>query len=269
MKRVIIVLSLFFAGTFVFQAQAECDTVKWKTLKSYYCMNNSGGSGFDIVDDLNGAILNIDTFPFFYPGYVIKNISNDTFFANKNFTILTYLLVYSDTGLIAGTWPARYFPFDKDYFPNDTLRATFNIKMDLLNIVNQLAAAGYEFEQISYWQMISGVAHTAKDGYYSDSVYHAGADTATFHVIKSPVSILESTQTEISVFPNPAQSQFTVTNTENAALTLYNILGQKVKQVVGEGETTIISTEDLQQGIYILKIEKGDAVLTKKVQISE
>ena len=72
----------------------------------------------------------------------------------------------------------------------------------------------------------------------------------------------------ISVFPNPAQSHFTVTNTENANLTLYNILGQQVKQVIGDGENTIIYTEDLPQGIYLLKVEKEGAVLTKKIQIS-
>ena len=82
-------------------------------------------------------------------------------------------------------------------------------------------------------------------------------------------SIAEQNNSDICVYPNPAQSQFTVTNTENANLTLYNILGQKVKQVVGEGENTVIYTEDLPKGIYLLKVEKEGAVLTKKVQISK
>jgi len=90
-----------------------------------------------------------------------------------------------------------------------------------------------------------------------------------YHPTKGFSSIEEYTEGEdIQVYPNPAQSQFTVTNTENANLTLYNVLGQQVKQVAGTGENTLIHTEGLPQGIYILKVEKEGAVLTKKIQIS-
>jgi len=74
-------------------------------------------------------------------------------------------------------------------------------------------------------------------------------------------------ETEIKVFPNPAQSQFTVTNTENANIYLYNILGQEVKQVVGKEENTTIYTDNLPAGMYILKVLKENRIVTKKVQV--
>jgi hypothetical protein len=89
----------------------------------------------------------------------------------------------------------------------------------------------------------------------------------SYYIYNSPSSIQEYNLNSISIFPNPAQSQFTVTNTENATISLYNILGQKIKQVTGTEENTIIQTSDLPAGIYVLKVEKGNAVITKKVQI--
>jgi len=104
-------------------------------------------------------------------------------------------------------------------------------------------------------------------------VFYDSPDTTSifwkyYYIYKSSSNIAEYDASPISVFPNPAQSHFTVTNTENANLTLYNILGQKVRQVIGEGESTIIQTEGLPQGIYLLKVEKEGAVLTRKIQIS-
>ena len=102
--------------------------------------------------------------------------------------------------------------------------------------------------------------------------YIAGTDHKGFllkyHPQKKYSEIKEtSVNIDIKVFPNPAQTQFTITNTENANITLYTILGQKIKQVVGKDENTIIQTGNLPVGMYILKIEKENNVLTKKIQI--
>ncbi|MDR0367586.1 MAG: T9SS type A sorting domain-containing protein, partial [Bacteroidales bacterium] len=107
-----------------------------------------------------------------------------------------------------------------------------------------------------------------KDGNYSERVFYEGADTVTFFVVNyTDMQEIAFDAEDISIFPNPAQTQFTVTHTENATVTLYNLLGQKVRQLPGKEENTIICTEDLPQGIYLLKIEKENAVITKKVQI--
>jgi len=69
------------------------------------------------------------------------------------------------------------------------------------------------------------------------------------------------------VYPNPAQSQFTVTNTENAEIQLFNILGQKVFQTFGKQENTVVNTVSLPQGLYVLKVVKGDFSTVHKVQL--
>ena len=272
MKKVIIIFSLCLASIFTISAQDRCDTLKWKVSKSIYVKPNPSQTAFQNFGKLQGAVINLDTLSAFTPGFSLINISNDTFFIGEEFHVMSFCYAYTDTGRYDQYYgiPAGYF-FGTQVNPNDTfpiwLRGgSFNFS----DIINTFLGQGLNFEQITHWEIRNMLLKTSKDGQYSDSVIYLGADTAIFYLVKTPPtppSILETTQAEISVFPNPAQSHFTVTNTENANLTLYNILGQKVKQVVGEGENTVIYTEDLPQGIYMLKVEKGDAVLAKKVQI--
>ena len=265
MKKVIINFSLCLIMG-IFTAYAQCDTLKWKAFETYYAKVHLG-TYYKMND---GVILNMDTISDICPAVNFTNISTDTFYKNTNIVFFSGTKVYADTGLIvqfSGVVPYIY-PFD--ILPGDTLNSAIEMKANLNSIVSAVEAKGLTIEDIAYCYLFVGVAATQKDGSYTERVFYAGADSTLFYITKTPPpSIQETAQTEISVFPNPAQSHFTVTHTENANLTLYNILGQKVKQVVGEGETTVIYTEDLPQGIYLLKVEKEGAVLTKKIQISK
>ncbi|MDR0368314.1 MAG: T9SS type A sorting domain-containing protein, partial [Bacteroidales bacterium] len=75
------------------------------------------------------------------------------------------------------------------------------------------------------------------------------------------------TRDNIRIVPNPAQTQFSVINAGNATITMYNLLGQKVKQLSGKEDNVIIHTQDLPAGMYVLKIERENTLLTKKVQV--
>lgn len=101
-------------------------------------------------------------------------------------------------------------------------------------------------------------------------IINSNESTRPFLLLYHPtmeVGIKEYTIKTSEIFPNPAQSQFTVTNTENATVCLYTVLGQKVKQVTDTEKNTIVQTENLPAGIYVVKVEKGNAVVTRKVQI--
>jgi hypothetical protein len=78
---------------------------------------------------------------------------------------------------------------------------------------------------------------------------------------------IEEIQNNISVFPNPAQSQITVTDVQGAVLRLYNTLGQEIVCIRNKQENAIINTSHFPQGLYVLKVEKENAVLTRKIQI--
>jgi hypothetical protein len=90
-----------------------------------------------------------------------------------------------------------------------------------------------------------------------------------YHPQKNDLTVKEFSLeiSSIKVYPNPAQTQFTVTNAQNAVLRLYNTLGQEVLQTHSKEENVIINISNLPQGLYVLKVEKENAVLTRKVQI--
>jgi hypothetical protein len=269
MKKVILILTLCFACVFALSAQDFCDTLKWKVSQTCYLKSDPSHTNFRNLGELQGAVINLDTLDAFSPGFYFTNISNDTFSAEGNFVVVTFCSAYTDTGVFPLHFTLPYgFYFGTQVYPNNTFAAIVRGEYEFLYMINTLEENGLDFEQIKYWKMIVGISYTSKDGYYSDSVIFAGADTAVFRIVRDDVSNREiDLLNPVSVFPNPAQTQFTVTHTENAIITLYNLVGQKVRQLPGKEENTVICTEDLPQGVYLLKVEKENAVLTKKVQI--
>jgi len=245
------------------------DTLKVKTIKTYY--GDIDGTVYHRIGELDGAVLNADTLSYFSPEWAVVNISNDTFSSDIKYNIIAYLFFYADTGLLFKDSLGFDFPIPigKEFYPNDTIFPGLGFKFS--NVINYLKGdVGIELEQISYWKMISGINYTDKDGYYSDSVFYAGADTSTFYVVRTPVNIVKTDYNASlqTIFPNPARSQFTVTNTENASLQLYNMVGQEVLHTQSTDENTIINVSTLPQGLYMLKVVKDGYVRMYKVVVS-
>jgi hypothetical protein len=76
------------------------------------------------------------------------------------------------------------------------------------------------------------------------------------------------TTNSVKIFPNPAKTQFTVTNAENSNLYLYNIVGQEVFSTYSKEENTVINVNTFPQGVYVLKGVKEGNVSVHKVVIS-
>jgi hypothetical protein len=265
MKKHLFIFSFYFiTGMAIVHAQDECDTLKLKFSNLLYLTD---WEDTNTASKLEGAIINIDSFPYIYTGMTITNVSTDTFFANEDLGLFARILIYTDTGLVTGMRTFYTIKF-YDLFPNDSRRFSINLRFDLWNIVDYAKEFGIDFDEITFctWWISSNM--TSKDGFYSDRIIFEAADTANFRMIRNEVSVkdLEMPQT-ISVFPNPAQSQFTVTNAQNAVLRLYNTLGQEVLQTHSKEKNVIIDISDLSQGLYVLKIKKENAILTRKVQI--
>jgi hypothetical protein len=269
MRRIIIV-SLFFAGIVISHAKAHCDTLKIKIVKSYYT-ELYNGTNLRKLGELNNAVINIDTLPVFYLGADIVNVSSDIFFVNEEFVVQAGCISRTDIGTIREFWYDIDYFFGRDFLPNDTVRIGIYIKVDLPALINRIKEEkGIDFEQITYWQMIIGVGYTEKDGYYSDSVFYAGADTSIFYVVKGAVGIeeLQVTSKHLQVFPNPAQTHFTVTNTEHASLYLYNVLGQEVWRAYS-AEIETHCNASLPQGLYVIKVVKNGVSSTHKVVVRD
>ena len=246
------------------------DTLKLKTIKTYYGEMNE--NVFYRMGELDNAVLNTDTLSRLFPELLVKNISNDTFSSSVVYEyIIDFFLYSADTSLLLSDRNVSMrFPFvGKDFFPGDTM-SIYSMAFTILDVIDEIKVYyGIDFEQISFWKIITGISYTSKDGSYSDKVFHEGADTVIFRIVSGSVNIMEieNNPSIVSIYPNPAQTQFTVTNTENANLQLYNILGQEVLRTYGNEKNTIINVEFLPQGMYMLKVVKDKTSSVHKIQI--
>lgn len=87
------------------------------------------------------------------------------------------------------------------------------------------------------------------------------------YVASEPLSINDQTIANITTYPNPTRDQ--VTFTSKSAITsvsIYNLLGQKVKEFVGNKPTNLtINISELAAGNYIAKVQAGKAVQSVKL----
>ena len=69
------------------------------------------------------------------------------------------------------------------------------------------------------------------------------------------------------MFPNPTQSQFTVTGlSESSQLTVYTLSGQLIMKQ--EIENNSILKLNVEAGIYMVKIEQKDKFLVKRLIVN-
>jgi hypothetical protein len=68
---------------------------------------------------------------------------------------------------------------------------------------------------------------------------------------------IEKMQNTVNVFPNPANDLLTINNPKNERieLNLYNLAGNKLKQVILTNNENTISTRNFASGIYILQVK--------------
>jgi hypothetical protein len=94
--------------------------------------------------------------------------------------------------------------------------------------------------------------------------------------VYSPPSLVAGTrleQTEIKIFPNPGSDiiavQITTFNLENIDVTLYDINGRLVQKAsINQGSTiAYFDARTLYSGDYVVRIQKGDEILTRKIAI--
>ena len=73
-----------------------------------------------------------------------------------------------------------------------------------------------------------------------------------------------------SLYPNPAQDMVTVTSTlPMTQLTVTNYVGQVVyKSEMNDATSTVLNTSSYQSGVYLVKIDTENGVVTKRVIIS-
>lgn len=78
---------------------------------------------------------------------------------------------------------------------------------------------------------------------------------------------IEEVANNANVYPNPASHQITVEAEGMNQVTLINMLGQRVYDAAVEGNTTIISLADYESGLYMVRINTENGVITKQISV--
>ncbi|MBN2779115.1 MAG: T9SS type A sorting domain-containing protein [Bacteroidales bacterium] len=73
----------------------------------------------------------------------------------------------------------------------------------------------------------------------------------------------------INIYPNPANDYINVEFGENKTynVVIFNNLGQKVREVLLTSYNNKINVNDLQSGIYTIKIQVDNVIINKKFSI--
>lgn len=98
------------------------------------------------------------------------------------------------------------------------------------------------------------------------------SDTVTFIVSAWPVSVKENVKNnEFSMFPNPAKERLSIRYSvkEPIAISIYNILGVRVKTIIHSGNESEINLGDLQNGIYFIRFKDGNTTVSKSFTKNE
>jgi len=86
-------------------------------------------------------------------------------------------------------------------------------------------------------------------------------------VYYSPTGVNELEANQISVFPNPTVSRFTVEGEALNHVTVFNTVGQKVYDMDCDGESVDIDLSHVQTGVYMVRVSTANGEVTKRITI--
>ena len=86
--------------------------------------------------------------------------------------------------------------------------------------------------------------------------------------ITAGVGIADAENNNVSVYPNPANNVINVNSTSNISnVEIYTITGQKVGDFTANSNHTAISTSNLTNGLYLMRIHTENGVINKKFSV--
>jgi PKD repeat protein len=102
----------------------------------------------------------------------------------------------------------------------------------------------------------------------------AGCECSTTKCVAltTDISSAESMNNAVSVYPNPNSGIFNVTLageiSSDMTVNVYNTLGELVRTVVADANTTSIDLSEFASGVYVVKVIADNQIATKKITVS-
>ncbi len=134
-----------------------------------------------------------------------------------------------------------------------------------------LLLVGFDTNFVERMIVFNTYTNTYETGYVPGSVSEIVCDNYSFaQSAYGTVSIDEKDPTEVSIFPNPATSKFTLKMNRSAdkfSLKINNMNGRECFSGEIHHPETEISTEFLQKGVYFITLQNNKVLQTRKLII--
>ncbi len=86
-------------------------------------------------------------------------------------------------------------------------------------------------------------------------------------VYYSPLDVEEAETIAVKVFPNPADQSLKVEAEGMTRVTVYNLLGQLTYDVACEGNALNVNVSGWSEGMYLIKVQTAEGLLTRRLNI--
>jgi hypothetical protein len=80
-------------------------------------------------------------------------------------------------------------------------------------------------------------------------------------------SIADKASFDVNVYPNPASEYIYVDNAYNTTIAVYNIIGNLVTVVNSNQDKYELDLSTYASGTYLVRVQKADQIVTKKISI--
>jgi hypothetical protein len=134
----------------------------------------------------------------------------------------------------------------------------------------------YEFKfTIDNWtdqeSFSEGDPYTVSNGGFTNRFFHADANKSHSYAWNQGLRLSRDSfdikDININAYPNPSESEWYINNQGGVitSVEIYNIIGKNVLNVEGNRNQIIISTADLQSGVYLAKVNTVNGSKTLKL----
>lgn len=220
--------------------------------------------------------------------FTVYDLNNNTIYNSQDSLVNGYLFSYNNTcdeTLIcerpqnfsgeylweSGIFGANlHWTLDTDNLVHFNLyRSEDNVNYTLISVIDATESTEYEyFDEVSagtYYYMVKAYYERGDESCESEAGLTSSGEQ---FVILEITSIDENKHAPIEIYPNPTFGQVTVKAKDLIQITIYDIIGQEVGSYVSTDNETVISLDNLQNGVYFFQIKTDNDVVTKKVILS-
>jgi hypothetical protein len=148
-----------------------------------------------------------------------------------------------------------------------TITVIVPIGSDLATLTPDFTVSTGATAYIASVAQVSGTTVDFSAGAVTYTVENGTASQEWVVTASIEVGISEDVNLEVNVYPNPTTEYVTISNVEFATVSVYNVLGGLIQTINSNATELTINVSSYSKGTYLIRIQKGNQMVTKKVSV--